>query len=148
MRESNNIIRYDTSEEGDVKRFDVLDEVDEDLWKLFIESYENRYGTTLPKELKSIKGLIGFVNEGNDIDDIFDKYMITSLKVIIINMTNLMYSSLKRFEKSIKDLDEKSVFVIMDKLSYQIKSLNELYNKISARNKNVDKTDFGDIKEL
>lgn len=147
MRNNKKIVKYETLD-NDIKRFDILDDVDEDLWKLFIESYENKYGTTLPEELKSVKGLVSFVNEGQDIDDIFDKYMITSLKVIIINMTNLMYSSLKRFEKNIKDLDEKSIFVIMDKLSYQIKSLNELYTKISARNKNSDKSDFGDIKEL
>lgn len=147
MRDNKKIIKYEVLD-NDIKHFDVLDDVDEDLWKLFIESYENKYGTTLPEELKSVKGLISFVNEGQDIDDIFDKYMITSLKVIIINMTNLMYSSLKRFEKNIKSLDEKSIFVIMDKLSYQIKSLNELYTKISARSKNSDKSDFGDIKEL
>lgn len=147
MRDNKKIVKYEVLD-NDIKSFDILDDVDEDLWKLFIESYENKYGTTLPEELKSVKGLISFVNEGQDIDDIFDKYMITSLKVIIINMTNLMYSSLKRFEKNIKSLDEKSIFVIMDKLSYQIKSLNELYAKISAKSKNSDKSDFGDIKEL
>ncbi|MEM5878087.1 MAG: hypothetical protein QXF12_04365 [Candidatus Aenigmatarchaeota archaeon] len=147
MRNNKKIVKYEDLD-NNLKEIDILETVNEDLWKMFIESYENKYGTTLPEDLKSVKGLIKLVNEGQDIDDVFDKYMIVSLKVIIINMTNLMYSSLKRFEKNLSNFDEKSIFVIMDKLSYQIKSLNELYTKIASRNKNNEKSDFGDFKEL
>ncbi|MCS7317883.1 MAG: hypothetical protein NZZ41_06230, partial [Candidatus Dojkabacteria bacterium] len=94
-----------------------------DLWKVFIENLKSR-GIQVPENYKNVEQFFA-----SDNDDIFDNYMKTSIKSILVKMTNLMHKAITKFEKGMENLDEKSIFVIMDKLTSQIKILNEMYNK-------------------
>lgn len=118
-----------------------FNEIDEDLWTNFVVYYKKVHNLDLPMKLSDLRAL-------NDLalNNVFDDYVSTSLQLIIMNIMNIFYKSIKKFEKSMDNLDEKSTFVIMDKLSSQIKILNDLYQRIKANKQN--KEDEFNFKEL
>lgn len=118
-----------------------FNEIDEDLWTNFVIYYKKVHNLDLPMKLSDLRAL-------NDLalNNVFDDYVSTSLQLIIMNIMNIFYKSIKKFEKSMNNLDEKSTFVIMDKLSSQIKILSDLYQRIKANKQN--KEDEFNFKEL
>lgn len=118
-----------------------FNEIDEDLWMNFVIYYKKVHNLDLPMKLSDLRAL-------NDLalNNVFDDYVSTSLQLIIMNIMNIFYKSIKKFEKSMNNLDEKSTFVIMDKLSSQIKILSDLYQRIKANKQN--KEDEFNLKEL
>lgn len=126
------IEKYDTNQNtNDTEDYYI------DLWKVFIEGLKSK-GIEVPEDYKSIEKF--FSSDSND--EFFDNYMKTSIKSILVKMTNLMHKAIYKFEKGMESLDEKSVFVIMDKLTTQIKILSEMYNKSLEKRNKLNDSEF------
>lgn len=119
------------------QNIDKLDNYNIDLWKIFIEGLKSK-GIEITEDYMNIEKF--FALDSND--ELFDIYMKTSIKSILVKMTNLMHKAINKFEVGMESLDEKSIFVIMDKLTTQIKILNEMYNKTLDRKGKNSESDF------
>jgi hypothetical protein len=107
------------------------------LWAAFATYYAKKHNVDLPPTLDSILNLIE-----EESSEAFENYIKYSIRCIIVYTMETLYKAINRFYKEGMDnLDDKSIFVVADKMISQVKTLAELYNKL--KNTMEEKDDKG-----
>jgi hypothetical protein len=102
-----------------------------DLWRSFIDVYKSRFNGNVPAELENVSIESFFYQNADSVGDIFDEYINVSLKIVLTKIVVLLNRAIEHFQKNMDNLGEKEVFVIIDKLTGQLKVLYDIHSKIN-----------------
>ena len=107
------------------------------IWKTFIKLYNKKYNADLPEDLENIEEIVEKYDK--KYDAVYAKVIKIAIMNLILSIIDIINQAIAKVQSGkLEDMTEKEMIIVIEKMSFQIKILADLYQKFFKKDEDEE----------